>query len=240
MSSSFRKKGTLYMVPVGLGNDGDERVIPGYTLDITRRLRCFIAENAKSARHFLKRIGVGVPLHEIYIMELDKHAGSVDFEFYFSRLREGEDTGFMSEAGMPGIADPGSEFVRKAHQENIPVIPLPGPSSIFLALSASGLNGQQFTFHGYLSKRKEELKDQVKKLESDAIRKNQSQIFIETPYRNESLFESLVEFCRPDTLLCIAVAITQAEEKIETRPISAWKSARPSFHRKPAVFIIGK
>lgn len=234
MSSS----GILYLVPVLLGDVPVHDVLAEKTCRVAAGIKCFIAENAKSARGFLKHLPSDYPLQEIEILEIDKHSKVIDFDFYFERLRAGVDTGVVSEAGMPGIADPGSAFVMQAHREGIKVIPLTGPSSIFLALAGSGMNGQGFIFHGYLPKEKEERHAKIKQLEKQAERFRQTQIFIETPYRNQPLLNDLLSLCNPSTMLCIAADITLPGEFIKTMPVSAWKKYNVDLNKKPAVFLL--
>ena len=235
---SNTKPGTLYLVPVLLGETGLTDVLPHKTLELTAMLKCFIAEDAKSARKFLKQVPGVSPQPEITVMEIDKHSDNIDFNYFFEKLRSGTDTGLISEAGMPAVADPGSLFVRKAHQEGIKVVPLTGPSSLLLALAASGLHGQGFVFHGYLPKDKQKLADKIRFLEQQAKRNHQTQIFIETPYRNQTLFNELLQHCSTGTLLCVAMDLTTPEEKILTRTIGEWKKSPLQFTRQQAVFLL--
>jgi 16S rRNA (cytidine1402-2'-O)-methyltransferase len=231
--------GILYLIPVLLGDDSEVTdVLPAKTIEITSGLSHFISENAKSARQFLKKLPLTRPLQEIAISEIDKHSDMIDFDHHFAALRSGENTGLLSEAGMPAVADPGSLFVIRAHKEGIKVVPLTGPSSILLALAASGLNGQSFVFHGYLSKEKQHRKDQIKLLEKNARSLNQTQIFIETPYRNQPLFDDIIANCSGSTMLCLATEVSNAGEKILTKSISDWKQLKPDINKKPTVFLI--
>ncbi len=232
------KPGILYLVPVLLGETGVTDVLPGKTIQIASGIKCFIAENAKSARQFLKQLPSDYSLQEIEVMELDKHSDKPDFNYYFEKLRSGTDTGLVSEAGMPGIADPGAAFALQAHKEGIHVVPLTGPSSIFLALAASGMNGQGFTFHGYLPKDKEKRTDVIKQLEKNAGRFKQTQIFIETPYRNQVLFSELLQLCNPGTLMCIATDISLDTEFIVTKTISEWRKKTADLNKRPTVFLL--
>ncbi len=232
------KPGILYLIPVLLGDIPVKDVIPEKTRDIASGLKCLIAENAKTARVFLKLLELKNPLQEIEVLEMDKHSQKIDFNYYFEKLRSGIDTGIVSEAGMPGIADPGSSFVMQAHKENIKVVPLTGPSSIFLALAASGMNGQGFIFHGYLPKEKDERQAKIKQLEKQAERFRQTQIFIETPYRNQPLFNDIINLCNPSTNLCIATDITLPGEFIKTMTVSEWKKQGVDLNKKLAVFLL--
>lgn len=231
-------KGTLYLVPVLLGETLTTDVLPFKTIEIAKSLQHFIVENAKSARRFLKMLPSNFPLQEINVMELDKHSSNTDFDYFFEPLRNGFDTGLVSEAGMPAIADPGSIFVLQAHKENIKVVPLAGPSSIFLALAASGLNGQGFMFHGYLPKNKQERIEKIKALESAAMKNKITQIFIETPYRNQPLLEDILTVAHSSLLLCIASGISTSSEVIITKTISEWKRKIPNVKDVPTVFLI--
>jgi 16S rRNA (cytidine1402-2'-O)-methyltransferase len=213
-------------------------VLPEKTIGVASRLTCFIAENAKSARSFLKQLPSHHALQDITVMEMDKHAGKTDFSFYFEKLRAGMDCGLLSEAGMPGIADPGAAFVMQAHKEGIKVVPLTGPSSIFLALAASGLNGQGFIFHGYLPKEKDDRSAKIKLIEKNAERFRQTQIFIETPYRNQVLFNDLLQVCNPATLLGIATDITLPTEFIRTCNIGEWRKKTMDLNKRPTVFML--
>ncbi len=232
------KKGKLFLIPVPIGESHPGLVIPEGTLEVTRKLRYFIAENAKSARAFMKKAGMPVPFSEIEVLEIDKHEQQPDFNHYFNEIRKGNDTGLLSEAGMPGVADPGAQFVHKAHHENIKVIPLSGPSSIFMALSASGLNGQGFVFHGYLPKEKTERIKKIQLLERDAKQNRMTQIFIETPYRNQQLLTDILATCKGETQLCIAAGITQEKEFIKTRMVKDWSKTPVNIDKLPAVFLL--
>lgn len=234
----MRSKGILYLIPVPLGDTPVRTVLPSHTISITQRLKYFIAENSKTARHFLKQIEMPVPQQEIQVLEIDKHSDTIDFDSFFESLRHGNDTGLMSEAGMPAVADPGSKFVLQAHKEGIRVVPLTGPSSILLALAGSGLNGQSFIFHGYLPKEKSVRIEKLKVLESNARKLRQTQIFIETPYRNDALTDDILQNCSPSTLLCIASELSLPSEFICTKSVADWKKSKVSFNKKPVVFLL--
>lgn len=236
MSEKRHGCGTLYVIPVDLGGGDAQATLAGATLEVARRLRAFVAENAKSARRFLKEAGHPRPLREIQIAELDREGGGQAVTDALARLAAGEDCGLLSEAGCPGVADPGSVLVRAAHEAGLRVVPLVGPSSILLALMAAGLDGQHFAFHGYLPVEARHRARRVKELESRAH--SATQIFIETPYRGSAMLATLLEACRPDTLLCIAADITLRDEQIETRAIEAWKKKRPNLDRRRVVFLL--
>jgi len=233
-----KPKATLYLIPLPLGESVLADVLPIHTIQITQKLKYFIAENAKTARQFLKQIEMPVPLQEIQVLEIDKHSESVDGDYFFDSLRNGNDAVFVSKAGMPAVADPGSKFVLQAHKEGIRVAPLTGPSSILLALASSGLNGQSFIFHGYLPKEKSARADKLKVIENNARKLQQTQIFIETPYRNDVLFQDIIQFCSASTLLCIASEISLPTELIQTKSIAEWKKNKISFNKKPVVFLL--
>jgi 16S rRNA (cytidine1402-2'-O)-methyltransferase len=229
-------KGRLFLIPVALGGVDTLSVIPPATLDAARKLRTFIAENAKSARGFLKAVGHPVPIQSIAFHVLDEHTR--DIGPLLSLLLSGEDCGLMSEAGCPAVADPGAVLVRRAHEAGVVVVPLAGPSSILLALMASGMNGQRFAFHGYLPADRAE---RVRKLgDIEALAAGETQIFIETPYRNMALLQSLLEHCRGDTRLCIAVDLTQPTESVATRTITEWKQKPPALDRRLVVFLLSR
>ena len=229
-------KGTLYLVPVGLGGDSAASLLPSATVEIARTLRFFIVENAKSARAFLKAIEHPGPLQELKLLILDEHTR--DVEPLLAPLLAGEGCGLMSEAGYPAVADPGAALVIRAHQAGIRVVPLVGPSSILLALAASGMNGQRFAFHGYLPVDRTDRARVIKDL--DANSGAETQIFIETPYRNGALLAALLEHCRSDTLLCVAADLTLPEGFVYTRTVREWEKKPPMLDRRPAVFLLGR
>ncbi|HKU70274.1 MAG TPA: SAM-dependent methyltransferase [Burkholderiales bacterium] len=233
---SERRSGTLYLIPVALGGADAHSVLAPATVESARGLRTFIAENAKSARGFLKAIGHPGPLQNIQIHLLDEHSGARDIEALLALLTAGRDCGLVSEAGCPAVADPGAALVRRAHEAGVRVIPLIGPSSILLALMASGLNGQNFAFNGYLPVEKAERERRLKELDRQA--QGETQIFIETPYRNVAMLQALAEHCRGDTLLCLAVDLTMADGFVATRTIAEWKRKPPVLDRRQVVFLI--
>jgi 16S rRNA (cytidine1402-2'-O)-methyltransferase len=200
----------------------------------------FIVENEKSARHYLKAIGIKTPLQNLTLLLLNEHTDAKEISGLLSPLLKGNDVGLLSEAGCPAVADPGSDLVRMAHENNIKVVPLIGPSSIILSLMASGLNGQSFSFAGYLPKEKNARIKSLKELERIAISKNQTQIFIEAPYRNQHLLEDVLNTCDKKTLICIACNITAKDEFIRTKTVDEWKKNVPDINKKATVFLIGK
>jgi len=236
LSENPAGKGTLYLIPVALGGDDAPSLLSPSTLEIARNLGTFIAENAKSARRFLKAIGHPLPLQEIRFHILDEHTARRDVESLLAPLLAGQDCGLMSEAGCPAVADPGAVLVRRAHESGVRVVPLVGPSAILLALMASGMDGQHFAFHGYLPVDKVQRARRLKELDGRST--NETQIFIETPYRSAAMLNSLLESCRGDTLLCIAADLTLPAESVATRPIGEWKKKPPNLDRRLAVFLL--
>jgi len=237
LSEAGPGNGTLYLVPVDLGGDSARAVLPPATLQIVHRLESFVAENAKSARAFLKAAGHPLPPARIQIRILDEHTTAQETDALLSLLLAGSDCGLVSEAGCPAVADPGAALVRRAHAAGIRVVPLAGPSSILLALMASGMDGQHFAFHGYLPI---ELAARARRIRAlDDATRLATQIFIETPYRNDSMLRSLLEHCRPDTRLCIAADLTQPSESVETRAVSEWKKKPLALGRRLVVFLLG-
>jgi 16S rRNA (cytidine1402-2'-O)-methyltransferase len=230
--------GKLYLIPVALGETPWEQFLPQQTRDTACLLRHFVVENAKTARAELKRINHPMPLRELAIEQMPVPLKPADIEHLLAPLRAGHDLGLMSEAGCPGVADPGALLVRRAHETDVPVVPLVGPSSLLLALMASGLNGQRFAFHGYLPAREPERSAKIAELEKESRRLGQTQLFIETPYRNDALFEALLKQCAPSTYLCVASDVTLASETISTRRITGWKKHQPALHHRPTVFLL--
>ncbi len=229
--------GSVYLIPVILGGDDFLKVIPEKVLTLTRSLRFFIVEDIRSARRYLRLIDKAFPIDECEFFELNEQTAGADLGHYLDPVLGGSDIGIMSEAGLPGIADPGARIVALAHQKNITVIPLSGPSSIILALISSGLNGQNFSFNGYLPIKSRERSARLRELEMNS-RKGYAQIFMETPYRNQQMLESILATCRPDTNLCIAADITLPTESIRTMKISEWKKRMPVLKGRPVIFIL--
>ena len=231
--------GVFYLLPSALGDVAWEAYLPQATREIACGLTHFIAENAKTTRAELKRVGHPRPLRELAIEQLPEKLTPTDVESLLAPLLAGHDVGLMSEAGCPGVADPGALLVRRAHELGIAVKPLVGPSSLLLALMASGLDGQRFAFHGYLPQREPERSKKIAELERESGRQNQTQLFIETPYRNTAMYEALLAACRPATLLCVAADLTLATEMVATRRVADWrKSPPPSLDKRPTVFLL--
>lgn len=233
------KPGTLYFIPVTLGDDCLSRTLPPDVIEIARGLEVFVVENEKTARHFLGLMKTQKPVRELTLLALNEHTQDIDIPALLAPLLTGKDIGLMSEAGCPGIADPGAKLAALAHQRGIRVCPLVGPSSILLSLMASGFNGQRFTFLGYLPADKAARIRQLKEIEKHAQVFNETQIFIETPYRNQHLLTDILQHCHPQTRLCIACNISLVDEMIVTRTIKAWnQQPLPDLHKKPTVFLL--
>jgi 16S rRNA (cytidine1402-2'-O)-methyltransferase len=231
--------GTLYLIPTPLGEGPLEAVIPAEVRTLAARLDTFIVEHPKTARAFLKQVGTQTPLQQLSLMELSEHTKPDELDALIAPLLAGKDVGLISEAGCPAVADPGANLVRLAHRKGVRVVPLVGPSSIMLALMASGMNGQRFAFHGYLPVEKAERKKKLQDLEAASRSRDETQIFIETPYRNRQLLEAILEACHAETELCVASELTTTAERIATRPVGQWKQALPEMEKKqPAVFLL--
>ncbi len=234
------KLGKLFLIPTTLGDTEPLEVLPISVKKVIEQVSHYIVENEKSARRFIKKISPRKSQSSLHIDVLDKYTNELESRNYLDACLEGKNIGLLSEAGVPAIADPGALIVKLAHQKNIKVVPLVGPSSITMAMMSSGLNGQNFAFNGYLPIDKSERKKTIKSLEKLSFNKNQSQLFIETPYRNEKLFLDLLQTLSETTQLCIAVDITLPTEDIRTMPVSLWKKQKIALHKRPAIFIIHK
>lgn len=234
-------KGKLYLIPTTLGDyQSSSMVFPEHNASVIHSLREFIVENARTSRRFLSFLKHPIPIDQLVFHELDKHSQHHDVSSYLNSLKKGVSIGLLSEAGTPCVADPGSRLVEIAQERGLVVVPLVGPNSILLALMASGFNGQHFLFHGYLPIDKSKLQKKVREMESDIYKLNQTQLFIETPYRNNPMFDLLVGTCQPSTKLCIATDLTLPSETVITRKIKDWKKEKPDFHKKPTVFLLYK
>jgi len=233
------KTGTLFLIPCTLGDIPAEQVLPPHVIAMARKMKHFVVEQPKSARQFLSALKPEHAIQSIHFSSLNQHTNPEELVDMLAPLLRGEDIGIISEAGCPGVADPGADLVLLAHHNGIRVVPLVGPSSILLALMASGLNGQRFAFHGYLPIAEAERNKTIALLEAESAKRNQTQLFIETPYRNEKLFTALLTHCRPQTMLCIATDITLPNEKIQTHSIKLWKSqSRPQLNKHPSMFLL--
>lgn len=242
MNSSF---GKLYLIPCTLSNPGETTVTPEDVLPQTIKrsidfIEDYIVENEKTARRFIKSIHPEKKQSDLKLSLLNKHTEVSEHYSMIQPLLEGKNVGLLSESGCPGIADPGAVIVKLAHEKGIQVVPLVGPSSILLALMASGMNGQSFTFNGYLPIDSHDKKSELKHLERISSEKNQSQLFIETPYRNNKLLDDLIQILQPNTHLCIACDITLPTEFIKTKTIADWKKNKVDLHKRPCIFIIHK
>jgi len=231
-------KGTLYLIPVPLADNAAAKSFTPYLVETINQITEYIVENEKTARRFLKEAGLKTPQSELLIHDYGKHERDKGLGQFFTGLESGKNVGLMSEAGCPGVADPGADIVAEAHKRGIKVIPLVGPSSILLALMASGFNGQSFTFHGYLPIDKAQRAKRIKELEGYAERLKQTQLFIETPFRNNQMLEEVLRSCKPTTRLCIACNITAEDELIKTQSVGDWKKQVPDLHKKPTIFLL--
>ena len=232
-------KGTLYLIPVPLGQSSVDSVLPISVRDCARQLKNFVAENAKSARAFLKSLPSDTPLQQIEIHELSEHTPSSALPGLLAPLLAGVNIGLISEAGCPAIADPGANLVDLAQRQGIRIVPMVGPSSILLALMGSGLSGQNFAFHGYLPIKDEERLKKLQELEKESRKEKRTQIFIETPYRNRQMLSTLIKACAADTKICVATDLTLDKECIATRTSRQWRQQElPDIDRRPTVFLL--
>lgn len=231
----------LYLIPVTLGDTPTEKVLPAYNKEVILGIRHFIVEELRTARRFLKQVERSIDIDGLTFYPMGKHADTALFSQYLEPLRHGEPVGVISEAGCPAVADPGADIVAIAQREGLRVVPLVGPSSILLAVMASGFNGQSFAFHGYLPIDPSQRAKRLKQLEARAVSEGQTQLFIETPYRNARLFADICSACNPQTRLCIAAGLTTEDEYIRTRTLREWKKqGMPDLGKIPAIFLIYK
>ncbi|UII33729.1 SAM-dependent methyltransferase [Fulvivirga ulvae] len=230
-------KGQLYLIPTVISEKQTD-VIPEQVRQVVKHTDYFLVENLRTARRFISSLKLGLNIEELHFELLDKNTPVIEVERLMKPVFEGRNIGVLSESGCPGIADPGSAAVKYAHAHNIKVVPLVGPSSIFLSLMASGFNGQNFTFHGYLPIDKKALEGTIRQLENESRKNNQTQIFIEAPYRNNQLLENLIKTCHQETSLCVARDISGDEEYIKTAKVKDWKSIQVELHKVPTVFLL--
>ncbi len=230
----------LYLLPVTLGDTPVEKVLPPYNREIIVNIRHFIVEDVRSARRFLKKVEPSIDIDGLAFYELNKHTAPAAISGYLQPLVEGHSMGVISEAGCPAVADPGADVVAIAQRKCLKVIPLVGPSSIILSVMGAGFNGQNFAFNGYLPIEPAERTRRLKELENRVYQEDQTQIFIETPYRNRKLLEEIIRICRPQTRLCIAANITCEDEFIRTRTLKEWKGNLPELNKIPCIFLIYK
>ncbi|MEN8204089.1 MAG: SAM-dependent methyltransferase [Bacteroidota bacterium] len=232
-------KGTLYLIPNTLGNPDTSSTIPAIITSRINTIPVFIVENLRNARRYLKSLNRDIDIDKLIFHELNEHSSEAEIPAFLDQALRGADTGVISEAGVPGVADPGAAVVRIAHEKGIRVVPLTGPSSILLSLMASGLNGQAFTFHGYLPVKRPERIRKIREIEQVCLRKGETQMFIEAPYRNDGLLADILENCGPGTLLCIAADLTMESEFVQTKAIAAWMKKKPALHKRPVIFLLG-
>lgn len=234
-------RGKLYLIPTTLGESAPQSVLPGTVFAIVNHLWDFIVENDKTARRFIKSVQPEKKQSELRLQTLNKHTTAAEWNQMLQPCLEGRDVGLMSEAGCPGVADPGAVVVQKAHEIGIQVVPLVGPSSILLAVMASGMNGQQFAFNGYLPIDKSERKQAIKFMEKISAERDQTQLCIETPYRNNAFLEELIQTVNPQTLVGVACDLTLPTEYIKTQTAANWKKAKlPDLHKRPCIFLFYK
>lgn len=232
-------KGTLYLIPNTLGKTPENNTIPEYVLNIIRRLEVLVVENVQTAVKYLQWIGDTVPEYKIEFLLLNKKTPTHEIASFTNPLKNGKDVGLISEAGCPAVADPGSELIKMAHAQNIKVTPLVGPSSILLALMASGFNGQNFAFHGYLPIEKAGRQRQIQQLEQESRDRDMTQIFMEAPHRNDAIIKDILKFCHPDTRFCTATNLTLPNESIISKAVSIWKDYEwDSIHKEPTIFLL--
>lgn len=232
-------KGKLYLIPSTIGDTAINDVIPEKVQNIINNINCYIVENERTARRQLIKMGIKTAIDDLTFFVLNKHTDRTQIDKFLHPCIE-EDIGLLSEAGVPAVADPGAEIVALAHQQNIQVVPLVGPSSILLALMASGLNGQSFAFHGYIPVKGPERIKKIKQLESNSASYNQTQIFIEAPYRNNQLLADLIKVCQSNTQICVACNISTKQEYIRTMSAEKWKKNKVDLHKKPTLFLMLK
>ncbi len=233
----MKNKGKLYLIPSSLGSQQTEHILPAGNLPVIEDISIFIVENIRAARRFLRSMGYWKDFDQVQFFVLDKRTRELEMQNFLQHINK-QNIGLLSEAGLPCIADPGASIVRLAHSKGIEVLPLVGPSSIMLALMASGFNGQQFVFHGYLPIRLNEREKKIAEIEKNIYWEKQTQIFIETPYRNMQMLNSLIKVCRKTTWLCVAWDLTLPSQVVISRPIEKWSTPEFNLHKKPAVFLL--
>lgn len=232
------KPGILYLIPTPLGEGDPNIVLPASVPSVLKQLKHFIVEDTRSARRFISRMKLGMNIEELLFEELNEHSKTSEIGHLMTPLKNGLNVGLLSEAGVPGVADPGALAVEAAHQQGIRVVPLVGPSSIILTVMGSGLNGQNFAFNGYLPVKPEERTKKIILLEKRSIQETQSQLFIETPYRNQKLWDDLIKSCQASTRICLGCDLTTDTEWIETHSVYEWKKRKVDLHKRPCVFML--
>lgn len=236
----MKKQATLYLIPVTLGDSAIDKVLPNHNLEVILDIKHFIVENLRSARRFLKKCDPSISIDDLTFYELNKHTNRDTIDSYLNAMAKGDSVGIISESGCPAIADPGADVVEIAQKRGYKVTPLVGPSSILMSLMASGFNGQSFAFHGYLPIESGEKARRIKQLENRSYSESQTQIFIETPYRNQKLAQDFIAQCKPQTKMCIAMNISLDNEYIVTKTMKEWKGKLPEMHKQLCVFLIHK
>ena len=231
-------KGRLFLIPSPLGDNDPAEVIPAPTLALLQGIGCYVVEEVRTARRYLSRAGLKGRIAELEFHELNEHTSQEEVERLAALFDDGRDVGLISEAGLPAVADPGAALVALCHRRGIEVVPQVGPSSLMLALMASGLNGQSFAFCGYLPAKTEDRRNAIKSIEKTSQSKRQTQLFIETPYRNDAMFSDLLQSCRPSTRICVAANITMPDEFILTKTVAEWKKENPIIGKRPCVFLM--
>lgn len=231
-------KGTLYLIPSPLGDNEPSEVIPSTVLDILGHFKTFVVEEVRTARRYLSKAGLKGHIESLEFFELNEHTDRAQVESYLDLFNNGNDVALISEAGLPAVADPGAQLVALCHSRDIRVVPFVGPSSLMLALMASGLNGQSFAFCGYLPAKSDERKNRLRAIEKHSASSRQTQIFIETPYRNDSMLADILSVCQPRTKLCIAANITMPDAYIRTKTVEEWKREKLVIGKRPCVFLI--
>lgn len=231
-------KGKLYLIPTTIADGTQAIVIPAHVRNVLPGIQHFLAEEIRTARRYLSSLKVYESIEPLHFQVLDKKTKPSELKEFFKPIEEGKNLGILSESGCPGVADPGALAVQYAHQQGITVVPLVGPSSLLLSLMGSGLNGQRFAFHGYLPIDAKDRQQAIRELEKESKQKNQTQLFIETPYRNQTVFNDLVKTLAPSTQLCVAYDVTGSAEMIKMKPISAWKNEKVVLDKLPCVFLL--
>jgi 16S rRNA (cytidine1402-2'-O)-methyltransferase len=240
VNNSFLHSGKLYLLPTTLGDNEPLEVLPASVQQQVENINDFIVENEKTARRAIKKLVPKKSQPSLNLYLLNKHTDLADIPSFLAPCKEGKDVGLLSEAGCPGVADPGAEVVKIAHREGIKVVPMVGPSSILLAMMGSGMNGQNFAFNGYLAIDKAARKNEIKSLERLSQERRQAQLFIETPYRNNKMLEDLIQYLHPATRICLACDLTLASEYIVTKTVSEWSKTKVDLHKRPTIFILQK
>lgn len=231
-------KGKLYLIPSPLGDNDPAEVIPAPTLALLQGIDCYVVEEVRTARRYLSRAGLKGRIQDLEFHELNEHTSQEEVEKLATLFKDGRDVGLISEAGLPAVADPGAALVALCHRCGIEVVPQVGPSSLMMSLMASGLNGQSFAFCGYLPAKTEERRSAIKAIEKTSHSLRQTQIFIETPYRNDSMLSDLLQSCRPSTRICVAANITMPDAYIRTKTVSEWKKENLIIGKRPCVFLM--